>query len=393
MKRMRYWGATLLLVVVALPADLLAVGQEGSRWFQVNTRLRAEYDDNVFLTAEDEQDTLKLIAELELFLNFHRDQTFFSLRYRPSYVYWTDREPDDDDLNHDVDVVLNHEFTPRLSLSLKDTFRIAELPELVDRGTTFRENNDFLYNNASGTASYRIAPKTRVDVAGNYITLSYEEDEVADLSDYDLYVGGLNLRHQVVQETAVQGELRYETIAYDVDDRDSDKVQIGGAVEQTFSPSLLGRARLGLEQKSFDDDGIDDSDEPYGDASLTLLPSPATRLSAGIGVTQTETDVYPFANQQRYQFFASAAHDWTARLSLFLSATYVLNELDAADAISSEFTPVDGDENIIQVSARLAYRLNRSNTVEAGWQLVDLDSDVREEYVRNRLNVGWKAEL
>lgn len=392
MKQLRCAAFAALLILFALPADLLAVG-EGAQWFQINNRLRVEYDDNVNLTPENEQDSYKIIEELELFLNFNLDQSFISLRYRPSYVYWTDREPDDTDFNHDIDFVLNHEFTPRLSLSVKDTFRIAELPELIDRGTTFRENNDFKYNQANGTLAFLFAPQTRAEFGVTYDLLRYDESTIADVSDYDIYTFGADLRHQVVPETEVSGQLRYETTKYDANDRDADTVQIGGAVDQTFSPALLGNARLGWEHKEFDDGTIDNSDQPFIDGRLTYLPSPATRLSAGGGFSQSETDVAPFANQDRLRLFASVAHDWTARVQWFLSTTYILNQLDAAEAVSGAATPVDGSENIFQLSSKLTYRLNRSNTLEAGWQLVNLDSDVRDDYLRNRLNLGWKTEL
>ena len=55
----------------------------------------------------------------------------------------------------------------------------------------------------------------------------------------------------------------------------------------------------------------------------------------------------------------------------------------------------DADEEGILVSARLAYRINRINWLEAGYQYVKLDSDVqnRVSYDRNRFDVGWKIQL
>jgi len=380
-----------ILAMLAVVHTALALG-EGSDWFQINNRLRVEYDDNVFLTEDDEQDSFKLIEEVELFLNMNLDQTFVSLRYRPSYVYWTDRDPDDNDFNHDIDFVLSHNFTPRLSLNLKDTFRIAELPELIDRGTVFRENNDFVYNAADGTLAYLLNPKTRLEAAGRYNILRYDENDVAEREDYDLYVAGLNLRHQMVPETALLGELRYEVADYKNNERGSDGYQAGGALEQTFSPNLLGNLRLGYQYKEFDDAKVDDTDSPYVDASLTILPSPATRLSVGGGYAMYETDVFPYTNQDQFKAYLSLAHDLTARLALYLSTTYIMSAYDAEESLSDEVAG-DGDEDIFQLSAKVAYRLNRSNTLEANWQFIDLGSDVREEYTRNRVGLGWKVEL
>ena len=141
-------------MLIALPGDLLAVGKLGSKWLQLNNRIRVEYDDNIHSTDTDEQDSMKFIVEPELFFNLNREQSFLSLRYRPQFIWWSDREPEDTSLNHDFDFVLNHDFSPRLSVSLKDTFRMAEQSVLIDRGTSFSQDNDFLFNSLAGQRPY-----------------------------------------------------------------------------------------------------------------------------------------------------------------------------------------------------------------------------------------------
>lgn len=370
-----------------------AADGQGSKWFQVNNRLRLEYDDNYNQSTDNEQDSLKLIEELELFFNIYMDQTFVSLRYRPQFVWWDDREGDDTDLHHDVDFVMNHSFTPRLGLNLKDTFRIGESPEIIEDGVIIREKDDFTYNSFNGTIGYLLSTETRFEAAGRHVMLQYDEGLVAEREDYTIVTAGANLRHQLVPETSIQGELRLEEISYDENDRGSESLQAGGALEHAFSPGFLGGVRGGYMQRSFEAD-IDDETTPYADASVTLLPSPETRVSSGIGYTLRETDVFPYASQNRLSFLASIAHNFTSRLGLFLSATYYVSELDGQQAAGEELEDFpDGEETGIQLSSKLSYRINRSNTVELNWQFVDLDTDVREDYVRNRMSVGWKTEL
>lgn len=391
-----------------------APAAEVNRPWHIYNRLRLEYDDNVYLSENDTQDSINVIEQMEFHVNLSLEQTSFGFRYRPSYVYWFDREPDDTDFNHEVDLVLNHDFTERLSLSLIDTFRASQLPELIDRGTRVRDNDDYVYNSLSGTLSYLLQPATRLDASARDIMLRYDEQDIADREDYDLYVGGLTVRHQFIPETAVSGDLRYETIAYeggmvpfDLDgdglieageeipnNRDSDTLSLGGGIEQTFSPNFLGNLRAGWQQKSFDSDQ-DDENSPYGDASLTFLPSPKTRITTGVGYSLFEADVFPFNNQERTTVSASIAHDLTARVSWSLSTSYTRGDY-STDNLPEEVDPdtvTDGTEDIIQLSTRVSYKINRSNWLEAGWQYTDLDTDLRESYERNRLDVGWRVEL
>ena len=393
------WTCALLLLVVALPSVVLGVGSAANR-FQVVNRLRFEYDDNIYQEETDTDDSFKIIEEIEFLVNFSFTRTFLSLRYRPNYVWWEKREPDDDDLNHDVDFILNQTFSPRVTFSLTDTLRRGQIPESVDEGRIVRENDDFTYNAANGTLGVLLHPKTKVEAAGRYLLLRYDNDDVAATEDFDLYVAGLTLRHQLMPETTLIGELRGEEIEYEGPDRGSQSYYAGGGVEQIFSPNLLGSLRGGYQKKEFNDDVVGSEDSPYADLAVTFLPSPATRLTANVGYSLFETDVYPYASQQRTLFAASLAHDLTARISMYLSGGYTIGDYSADQSIEPGAV-TDGQEELIQVSARATYKLNRSNYLELGWQYQDFDSDVaysgggdiRVSYERNRIDAGWKIEF
>ena len=99
-----------------------------------------------------------------------------------------------------------------------------------------------------------------------------------------------------------------------------------------------------------------------------------------------------YASQNRSYFSLSLAHDFTAKLSFYVSGAFTFNEYEADYSLDGLG---DADENSYLVSARLAYRINRINWIEAGWQFVELDSDVegRVSYDRNRVDIGWKIQL
>lgn len=398
------WKTFLLAsvaVLFALQGVVLAQGE--GRAFQVVNRLRLEYDDNIREENKGEEDeSVKVIEEIEFVGNVSLEQTFLSLRYKPGFVYWADRDEDNEDIHHDLDFILNHEFTPRLSLGVKESLKVAQLPELMERGTVVRQENDYTYNTVNGTVSVNLRPETRFDIAGRHILLRYDEEEVADFQDYDIMVGGLTLRNQFVPETAVLAELRAESAEYvndDIVDRGFDTMEAGLGLEQIFSASVLGSARAGIMEKDMETASGNES-SPYGEASLTFLPSPATRISLGASFALMETDVYPFSNQERTRFFASIAHDITARLSAYLSTGYSIGDYDSDDIATGAEAEAEtllqstsGSEDIAQVSARLTYQVTKSNWLETGWQYYNVESDLRGDYERNRIHLGWKVQL
>ena len=400
MKQIRLFIVAASLLALASPAFAESP-------IHLNNRLRLGYDDNVYQAGEataadgstvthDETDSFRIIEELEMLVNLNLQRTYLGLRYRPSFIWYSDRDDDDSDFLHDVDLNFVQKITPALVLSISDTLRASQLPELQDENYVVRAKDDNYYNSALATLSYNVRPETRLDLSGRYILLRYTEDENEN-DNYYSAVGGLTLRQQLASRTTLMGDLRYQTVVYDEAEeaynRDANSVFGGLGVEQTFNPKLLGSLRAGVEQRMYDNDAADDNTQPYGELSMTFLPTPATRITTAASYSIYESDVAAYLSQNRTYLSLSFAHDFTTKLNFYLSGAYSLNQYEADYAL--ETGAVDADENSFLLSARLAYRINRINWLEVGYQFIKLDSDLvnRESYDRNRFDIGWKIQL
>lgn len=388
------WTTTAGSFVLA--ASILAgvgyAAEESAQSFQVKNRFRVGWNDNVYETPKDKTESFVVIEELEFVLNLDLEQTFLGARYRPTFMWWDNRDPDDTDFHHEADLIFAHNFTPRLSLSLKETLRIAELPELIDRGAVVRENDDYIYNLLDGVLGYKVSDPTRLEFGGRYTLLRYDDNEVASTDDYDIYAAGVTLRHQLQRETALNGEVRVEQIEYDGPDRGSDTIYAGAGLEEIFSPNLVGSLRGGWQVKDFSNSDLGSEDSPYADVSLTYLPSPKTRLSGGLGYSLFESDIFPYASQDRTLTFLTLAHDLTARIQFFLAGSYQNSAYHTDEAIENP-DGSDGEENVWQFSGRTSYMLNRNNYLEAQISYMDFESDLREEFDRTRIELGWRTQL
>ena len=396
------------IFTVAACLSALAVSALAESPVHLNNRLRIGYDDNVYQAGEatlpdgstvkhDKSDSFRILEELELLLNLNQPRTYLGLRYRPTLAWFSDREDDDTDLWHDLDLNFIQKFSPALSLSFNDTLRYSQLPELQDENFVVRQDDDNYYNSALATLSYNIKPETRIDVSGRHILLRYTEDDHENDNYYSV-VGGLTLRQQLASRTTLMGDLRYQALVYDeadaVNNRDANSVFAGLGAEQTFNPKMIGSLRAGVEQRTYDNEDYDDNTQPYGELSVTFLPSPATRITGSASYSIYESDVADYLSQNRTYLSLSFAHDFTTKLSFYLSGAYSLNQYEADYAL--ETGAVDADEKSLLLSARLAYRINRINWLEVGYQFIKLDSDLanRESYDRLRWDViGWKIQL
>lgn len=398
MKHIRLFIVAGLLLALAAPA----MAASASSPLHMNNRLRLGYDDNVYQEDDnpsqgsDPDSSMRIVEEIELLMNLNMERTYLGLRYRPSLLWYQDREPDDTDILHDMDLNFVHTFSPVLSLSINDTLRAGQLPELQDDGYVVRQEDDNVYNSAIGTLSYNLRPETRIDVSGRHIMLAYNED-VNENNNYYSVVGGLTLRQQLASRTTVMADGRYQTLVYNDSDaehnRDAETLFAGLGLEQTFSPQLIGSLRAGVENRMYDDDYYDDNAQPYGELSMTFLPTPATRITGAASYSIYESDIAEYLSANRTYLSISLAHDFTSKLSFYLSSGFAFNAYDADYALDPGRQ--DGQEDSYLVSARATYRVNRINWIEAGYQYVLFDTDVldRESYERNRIDVGWKIQL
>ncbi len=396
----------LIVAGLALAITVPVMAQSANSPVHLNNRLRLGYDDNVYQVGDptekagglSKKDSLRIIEELELLVALNMERTYLGLRYRPSFVWYEDRADDDTELLHDLDFNFTYNFTPVLALSLSDNLRASELPELHDENYIVREHDDNIYNSAIATLTYAIRPETRIDLSGRVITMVYDSKSPAkENGDYYSLVGGLTLRQQLASLTSLSGDLRYQVLTYNkakkINARDADTIFAGVGAEQTFSPKMIGSLRAGISSRSYDDSRYDDQNMPYGEGSITFLPSPATRITASASYSIYESEVERYLSQNRTYFSLSLAHDITAKLNFYASSAFSMGAYEKDYAMDADL--YDADENSYLVSLRLSYRINRINWIEVGYQFVKLDSEIknRESYERNRVDIGWKIQL
>jgi hypothetical protein len=397
----------IAVIVAALMGSAVNAAEESSTGFDAVNRARVEYDDNIREGTSDKEDSIKIIEELELMYNINTEATLLGLRYMPSFVWYENRDEDETDFHHQFDASLRQSLSDSLSFSLKDVFRRAELPELIEGTGVVRENNDYNYNSVNAALDMDISPTLTLKGEGRHIFLAYDDDQVADVSDYDQVVGGLSLISSLDARSLLAGEATYDSTDYEDGVRSYASTQVGLSLERQISESSFFSVRGGYEFRTFDEDGIDDANSPYVSGGLGFNASAETKLNLGVGYYLAQTPTSSFASQEKTVFSVGVDQALSADLSLNVAASYALGTYDGdyATSAAGADTDLDAEDKVIRVGARLAYVVNPANTVEVGWQYVDYDTDLSgagegtseslglRDYERNRLSLGWKTRL
>lgn len=369
---------------------------------EVYNFLRLEYDDNIFTTgdgsAAEVQESLVIVEQIEFLLDTQLNNSYFGIRYSPVFKYYEDRPDDDTDLSHQWDFIYNQDFTPRTSFQLKHILRIAEEAELVQDDVSFRNNNDYMYNSVVGKFITQVVPdKTSLQFSGRYEDFAYDDNAVAEVSDYDNATGGFDVVQNLQPETSLSGQFRYSEIDYETDLRDAETIQAGLALSKMVNPKFQFEVRAGYESHEASDEISQDTDTPYGDLNLSYFPAKGTRMSGTISYKQDKSPVSTFTMQERFIFAGTYSNDLTAGITMNLTGSYSIGEFstDNATALYDPAVNSDGDEKRISFMASLDYNINVRNSMILSYSYTDLESDVRpaSDYDRNRFSLGWKYNL
>lgn len=397
----------LALITAAVAGSAVFAAEESTSGFTAINRIRFEYDDNIREATDDTEESFKIIEELELMYNINTEATLLGLRYMPSFVWFENRDEDDTDFHHQFDASLQQSLSESLSFSLKDVFRRAELPELIEGTGVVRENNDYNYNSINAALDMDLSPSLTLKGEGRHIFLAYDDDRVSASSDYDQVVGGLSLISSLDARSLLAGEATYDSTDYEDGVRSYESTQLGLSLERQLSETSFFNVRGGYEFRTFDEDGIDDADSPYVSGGLAFNASPETKLNLGVGYYLSQTPTSSFASQEKTVFSVGVDQALSSDLSLNVGASYAFGSYDSdyATSVAGENADLSPDDTVVRVGARLAYLVNPANTVEVGWQYVDYDTDLSgtevsageslglRDYTRNRLSLGWKTRL
>lgn len=406
-----------------------------SKAWSVTGSLRGFYDDNYLcLPSSEDRDSFGFEVSPSVRVNLPMDQTYLGARYIYSGRYFSDRDrdvagadADPWDHSHQFDLILNHAFSERYSLSAQDTFVIAQEAEVLSTGAdgvvviTRRQGGNNIRN--TGQLNFRAELTRQLGLEFGYRNSiwDYEEDgavfswpfdvrpSVSGLMDRMEHAATLNLRWVVQPETTAVVGYTYGRTDYSsseivgwlpttgfmrakIRDLQSHSFFVGG--DHNFQRNVTGSIRAGATYVDYRyDETNDDNWMPYANAQLSFGYAPGSDVRLGVVHTYNSTDVFaPSAtdgtvtsSQHSTSVYGALNHRITAKLLGSASATYQHSTFAGG--------MTDGDtEDFLMLGLNLTYAINAHFSAEVGYNFDTVSSGVRmRDFDRNRLYLGVTA--
>lgn len=398
--------------------------------WSISATLRGFYDDNINSAPDDlnlsdvqpgaKRDSWGYEISPAAMLNWNPGQTTLSLGYVFGYKYFENKplgNTGHDDQTHSFNLALDHAFNPQWNLNVSDSFVIGQEPDILRAGNSFatfqRVSGDNMRNYGRIVLNGQITPLFGIETG--YGNAWYDYDDTGG-NQFAPSVGGvlnriehtpyIDTRWQLKPETVGVIGYQYRAIEYTADEvigqegngdivhsdiRDTTSHAIYAGADHTFRPDLTGSLRAGARFTQYENDpGMDDSVNPYVQASLRWAYVPDSYLEIGGSYDLSATDVLGVnangvtADAKTGVAYANLRHRLLPSLYGTLTAQYQNSTLHGG--------AFDGDEeNFYLFGLNLEYRFNRYFSAHAGYNYDNLDSDVGRSFDRNRVYLGVTA--
>lgn len=393
--------------------------QEASKWWNVSGSLRGFYDDNSLNAPKgQEEESFGIEFSPGVSVNIPRDQTLLSASYRFTMNYYEARPNHNIDQDHDFSLRLNHRFTERYQLTLKENFIYSDAPEVLDEDgaqTTFNRRQDSSgFRNAVDVAfNARLQPTTGVELGYKNNLRDYSESGVGSLSALlDQVEHQFRLDGQWFPAKSTIAFVGYQLGLVDYTSSDllaplgtggildpsellpeerntrSHYLYVGG--QREFSRQLQGAARMGIQYADYYN-ADETSLSPYIDltGTYTYLPGSTARMGFTVQRNPTDNGVGSDGSLTKDQLsastYASLNHRVTPRIYAGITGRYQYSVFNGGE--------FDGDaEQYFTLDLNSSYKIRESLFAEAGYVYTHLASDrPGVPFDRNRVYIGIRA--
>tara|TARA_R100000027_G_scaffold67357_2_gene65758 strand:- start:13553 stop:14686 length:1134 start_codon:yes stop_codon:yes gene_type:complete len=321
-----------------------------------------EYTTNVFLNAEEEEDTIFYVTPG---LAFSKNEGAIQINAYGGYEF----QRYVDYSNNDAENVKSNISVNFLGNSAINGGVYGGYNETTSASGAIGDVTRTADSDAGGNVAYYVSERTGLEAAGNYL---YSDSKTAGYSDREIWWVSGGGFYDYSEALTLNLDVRYRsTTVKDTDDaNDSDDIAaIVGATGQLL-PTVEGIAEVGIQHRKFDVSGEDDKTAPYFLIGATWNMSDLTDVI--LTVSQDFNTTSNNLSEDSFSIDLSLEHNFTEDFSGNIGAGY----LDA-----SYTAPLASDErDDTQWSAFTGANYQFTDWGSIGLQLfyADRDSNVSE---------------
>ncbi len=390
---------SLAVLMVSMPAF-----SAKERSLRVQNTVRVGYDSNVYQNDANKESS----AFITDIVNVSGKATFSSrsdilLYWQPEFRYRMDANPKFITYQ-DLYAKFNHAVSERTFIQVSERYRYQNKDG--QSGLSQAGNQNYRENDLMGSLDYTMTALSHIKVGAGYKIRLWDNDGYGEWNSV-AGTGGNNY-DQIRLNSSYVRELRPETTtgvlalnyvdhAYDGSRGGFNSTTISGGVDQNFSATVVGTARLGYSFSKVDNgQGSSDTSSPYFQVGLDVNSTARTSFAGTFGYSLGQSQNAYYNAQDSFKLDLGMRHDLTGKIELASSVSYTYSLFDG-DYYNNNNNLLVGDakEDYISFKVRGTYELSRNNFLDVGYQFSTRSSDSANltEFDRNVIDVGWRLRF
>jgi hypothetical protein len=415
-------GLMALGASVVQMANAQAQSADSSKPWSVSATLRGFYDDNFntlpnsFSDPSYDMGAFGWEISPSAAVGWNLENTKLSLAYTYSYKWYDEdfyNSTKNYEQSHTFTALVDHAFTERLRLSVRDSFVVGQEPDMLRAGNTYstfqRIQGDNMRNYGNVVLNADVTRQFGIEVGYDNSWYNYADDGTGSLSatlDRIEQAPHIDARYKFTpQTTGVLGyqyglmdytadELLSPTSTLMSDSRNSRGNYIYAGADHNFNPQMNGSLRAGARFTDYyNDPTANNSTTPYVRASLRYLYAPESFVEGGFNYDLVATDVVGFdtANNSvttgadAATVFASVTHRLTPKL--FVNGVGQIQWSTYQNGLYDGMT-----DHFFLAGVNLEYRFTKNFLANVGYNYDRLNSDAPDRaFDRNRVYIGVTA--
>lgn len=359
--------------------------------YSVSVGIRQGYDDNIYTSSTDEKASFTTGIQPSFLINYPLDQTLLSGRYTFDSLYYWDRPGSGWDLSHELVGRINHSVSERLNLDVRERFRYAQNPEIMDSASTLQRNGNYINNTASLQGSFQWTPKfgTVTTYTNDYYNY---EDETTKLTNNNMsQTVNQDLRFLIDPTVTIVTGGIFQDVSYEYADRNYNVYTGNVGADWTVSPQVTVTGRIGGQY--FDPgDGGSGSASPYGTLGATWALGARSSIDANYTHSMSQTDIATSYAQETDSISMTFKYQWTPRFSTSLQGMYTFGSYTTEMSVPGAGTG-DFEENVATLTLGATYKINEWLNADTSYSFTNVSDDQNRgrEYTRNQISIGLRG--
>lgn len=344
----------------------------GGMQFTPTLKLSESYDDNFRQVGTNEESTWITAINPTFELAAQDRLNIYKLTYSFNSEFFHSSS-DDNNTDHHLDADAHMEFSARSRLDLNAGYdRMEDVADTEVDGV----NDKYHTYNIGGTYGYGAESATmQFELGANHKWLRYDNNGLNEDLDRDTTSFTGTAYYRLAPKTRALAELRYTDYDYKLSSStlDSDAVAYLLGVTWDATARTTGTAKFGWTEKDFDSAARDEADSSMWEVGVTWKPRTysAFTLETSRGLNEGSEGAEDYIETTRTSL--NWNHAWSNRVST-----------DVNYAFTDEQYETDREDETDTFAVGVNYDLRRWLSVGAGYKYQDVESTVASEnYDRN----------